>query len=73
MRPTVKHHWHEAAFVPDAADTDAALGVIRRFRELRGDAFSGGSATLEQFTGTEARSWWIAGHCVLVTCLTVTT
>ena len=66
---SLKHSWAEAAFVPDSADLSAAERVADRFRELRGDDLVGGVVVrrFEEFTGPEARSWWVDGRCVLVT------
>ncbi|MDX6280319.1 MAG: hypothetical protein QOH03_1390, partial [Kribbellaceae bacterium] len=40
-----------------------------RFLELRGDSFTGGFVLrrFENFTGAEARTWWVGGRCMLVT------
>ncbi|MCY1143996.1 ATP-grasp domain-containing protein [Actinoplanes sp. Pm04-4] len=64
-----KHYWHEATYIPDLADRDAAWSVARRLRELRGADFTGGFVLrrFEEFTGAEARTWWIDGTCRLVT------
>ena len=66
---SMKHHWHEAAYVPDLADADAAWAVAARLRELRGDDFAGGFVLrrFERFTGAEVRTWWVDGVCRLVT------
>lgn len=66
---SMKHHWHEAAFVPDVADTGAAWRVASRLRDLRGDDFAGGFVLrrFERFTGAEVRSWWTGGVCRLLT------
>ncbi|GGQ76739.1 ATP-grasp domain-containing protein [Couchioplanes azureus] len=66
---SMKHHWDEAAFIPDVADADAAWRVASRFRELRADDFAGGFVLrrFEPFTGAEVRTWWIGGVCRLVT------
>ena len=66
---SMKHHWHEAAFIPEVADSDMAWQVADRFRELRGDDFVGGFVLrrFEPFTGAEVRTWWIHGACRLVT------
>ncbi|MEV4704471.1 ATP-grasp domain-containing protein [Actinoplanes sp. NPDC049316] len=66
---SMKHYWHEAAYVPDVADGDAAWRVASRFRELRGDDFTGGFVLrrFESFTGAEVRTWWVDGGCRLVT------
>ncbi|MEU4619276.1 ATP-grasp domain-containing protein [Actinoplanes sp. NPDC023801] len=66
---SMKHYWHEAAFIPDVADAAAAWAVASRFRELRGDGFTGGFVLrrFERFTGAEVRTWWIGGSCRLVT------
>ncbi|XVJ60112.1 MAG: ATP-grasp domain-containing protein [Tepidisphaera sp.] len=55
-----KHAWHEACFVPDPTNFDAAIRVINRFIELRGRDFEGG-LVLRAFadlrrTGTHPRS-----------------
>jgi len=66
---SAKHHWHEAAYVPDVADGEAAWRVARRFAELRDDARVGGFVLrrYEPFAGAEARTWWTAGRLALVT------
>jgi hypothetical protein len=66
---SMKHYWHEAAFIPDVADTSAAWQVATRFRQLRDEDFVGGFVLrrFEVFTGAEARTWWIDGACRLVT------
>ncbi|MEU8283859.1 ATP-grasp domain-containing protein [Micromonospora sp. NPDC048905] len=65
---SMKHHWHEAAFIPDLTDPEAAWQVATRFRELRADDFTGGFVlrAFERLTTAEARTWWIGGACVLV-------
>ncbi|MEU4565792.1 ATP-grasp domain-containing protein [Micromonospora sp. NPDC023956] len=65
---SMKHHWDEAAFVPDLTDGEAAWAVARRFRELREDDFVGGFVLrrFERFTSAEVRTWWRDGRCVLV-------
>ncbi|PRY41755.1 ATP-grasp domain-containing protein [Umezawaea tangerina] len=65
---SMKHHWHEAAFIPEAADREAAWAVARRFAELRGDEAVGGFVLrrFERFTSAEARTWWVDGRCALV-------
>jgi hypothetical protein len=66
---SMKHYWHEAAYIPDAADHAAAWQVAARFRELREDDFTGGFVLrrFEKFTSAEARTWWTDGTCRLVT------
>ncbi|MFG1991439.1 ATP-grasp domain-containing protein [Actinoplanes sp. NPDC048988] len=66
---SMKHYWYEAAYIPDLADAGKAWAVARRFRELRGDDFTGGYVLrrFEDFTGAEARTWWVDGECRLVT------
>jgi ATP-grasp domain, R2K clade family 3 len=66
---SMKHYWHEAAYIPDTADHTAAWNVAARFRELREDEFTGGFVLrrYEQFTSAEARTWWAGGTCRLVT------
>ena len=65
---SMKHYWHEAAFIPDLADTPAAWTVAARFRQLRDDDFTGGFVLrrFEQFISAEARTWWVNGVCRLV-------
>ncbi|MFI0791670.1 ATP-grasp domain-containing protein [Micromonospora rubida] len=65
---SMKHHWDEAAFIPDLADPEAAWAVARRFRQLREDDFVGGFVLrrFERFTSAEVRTWWRDGRCVLV-------
>ena len=66
---SLKHHWHDAALVPDVTDLRGSRAVAERFLELRGDAFDGGLVLrrFEDFAGAELRSWWVAGRCVLLT------
>lgn len=65
---SMKHHWHEAAYIPDLADADAAWKVAARFAELREDDLVGGFVLrrFERFTGAEVRTWWVDGTCRLV-------
>ncbi|MBO4208572.1 ATP-grasp domain-containing protein [Micromonospora echinofusca] len=65
---SMKHHWHEAAYLPDVADHAGVWRVARRFLELRGDDFTGGLVVrrFERFAGREVRTWWRHGRCVLV-------
>jgi ATP-grasp domain, R2K clade family 3 len=37
-----KHYWHEACFIPSAADAAAVERVVRRFLELQGDSLNEG-------------------------------
>ena len=64
---SMKHYWHEAAFIPDLAD-DAAWAVASRFVELRDDDLTGGFVLrrFEDFTGPELRTWWVDGVCRIV-------
>ncbi|WP_020386444.1 ATP-grasp domain-containing protein [Kribbella catacumbae] len=66
---SMKHYWDEAAYIPDVTDRVAVQRVAARFLELRGDAFTGGFVLrrFEEFTGAEARTWWIGGSCALIT------
>ncbi len=66
---SMKHYWHEAAYIPDVADTPAAWKVAARFRELRDEEFTGGFVLrrFEDFAGAEARTWWVDGTCRLIT------
>ncbi len=65
---SMKHYWHEAAFVPELADADAAWAVADRLRQLRDDEFVGGYVLrrFEHFVGAEVRTWWVDGVCRLV-------
>ena len=65
---SMKHYWHEAAFIPDVADLEGAWRVAARFLELREDAFVGGLVLrrFEELTTAEVRTWWVRGRCVLV-------
>jgi len=65
---SLKHSWHEAAFIAEVADGDAAWRVAARFLELREDSFVGGLVLrrFERFASAEARTWWVDGTCVLV-------
>lgn len=65
---SAKHHWHEAAYVPELADADAAWRVASRLRELRGDDFTGGFVLrrFEPLTAPELRTWWISGEPRLI-------
>lgn len=47
-----KHNWHEACFIPDAADETAALRIMNRCVELRGDMLNGG-VVLRRFVPLE--------------------
>ncbi|MCC3313137.1 ATP-grasp domain-containing protein [Nocardia africana] len=65
---SMKHHWHEAMYIPDLADTDAAWQVARRLRELRGPDLTGGFVLrrFEDLAAEEVRTWWVDGNCRLV-------
>ena len=65
---SMKHYWHEAVYIPDLADTDAAWSVAGRFRQLRDDDFTGGFVLrrCEHFGSAEVRTWWVHGVCRLV-------
>jgi hypothetical protein len=66
---SMKHYWDQACYIPDTAHRAAAWTVAARFRELRGDDFTGGFVLrrYEQLTTAEARTWWAGGTCRLVT------
>ncbi len=66
---SMKHYWHEAAFIPDVADLDGAWRIARRFLELRDDSFVGGLVLrrFESLRADEVRTWWVNGTCVLTT------
>ncbi|MFD7657041.1 ATP-grasp domain-containing protein [Actinosynnema sp. NPDC059797] len=64
---SMKHHWDEAAFIPDLADADAAWAVASRFRELREEVVGGFVLRrFERFASAEVRTWWVDGTCRLV-------
>jgi hypothetical protein len=56
---SMKHYWHEAAYIPDVADSAAAWKVAARFRELRDEEFTGGFVLrrFERFTSTHDIKW----------------
>ncbi|MGW2632168.1 ATP-grasp domain-containing protein [Streptomyces chattanoogensis] len=64
-----KHEWEEAAYVPDASDTDRLASVVRRFVALQEEFLTGGVVlrAFEDFARTvgEARVWWLDGEPVL--------
>ena len=66
---SMKHYWHEAAWIPDLTDAAQAWSVAERMAHLRSDDLTGGFVVrrYETFTGAEVRSWWIDGTCRLVT------
>ncbi|NUT98310.1 MAG: ATP-grasp domain-containing protein [Saccharothrix sp.] len=65
---SMKHHWDEAAYIPDVADADAAWAIAHKFRELRDDDFAGGFVLrrFERFVSAEVRTWWVDGVCRLI-------
>lgn len=65
---SMKHYWHEAAFIPELSDADSAWAVASRFRELRAEDMAGGFVLreFETFTSSEVRTWWVDGVCRLV-------
>ena len=65
---SMKHHWHEAAFIPELTDAAAAWRVADRFRQLRDDDLVGGFVLrrFEEFTSAEVRTWWVDGVCRLI-------
>jgi hypothetical protein len=66
---SMKHHWHEACYVPDVHDAGGLRRVASRLRELRDDDFTGGYVlrAFEPFASPEVRSWWVDGRCAAVT------
>jgi hypothetical protein len=66
---SMKNYWHEAAYIPDLADSATAWKVATRFRELREEEFTGGFVLrrFEHFTTAEARTWWVNGAGRLAT------
>lgn len=65
---SMKHYWHEAAFIPDAADAASSWAVACRFRELRDEDMVGGFVLrrFERFVSAEVRTWWVEGTCRLI-------
>lgn len=66
---SMKHHWHEAMYVPDLADVDTLVRVAGRFLELRAEDLVGGLVLrrFERFTSAKWRTWWVGARCALVT------
>lgn len=63
-----KHEWDEAAFVPDAGDTEHLAAVVGRFVALQEEFLTGGVVLrdFESFEAVgEARVWWVDGEPVL--------
>lgn len=65
---SMKHYWHEAAFIPEVDDGAAAWAVASRFRELREADMTGGFVLrrFEHLVSAEVRTWWVDGRCALV-------
>lgn len=65
---SMKHYWHEAAFIPDLAAADRAWAVAERFVALRDDDLTGGFVLrrFEDFVAPELRTWWVDGVCRIV-------
>lgn len=65
---SMKHYWHEAAFIPEVDDADGAWRVATRFQELRGEDMTGGFVVrrFENFLSAEVRTWWVDGRCRLI-------
>ncbi|HSA49094.1 MAG TPA: ATP-grasp domain-containing protein [Yinghuangia sp.] len=64
-----KHEWDTACFVPDLADTAGLASVVDAFLTGQGVFLTGGVAlrAYEEFTGPEARVWWVDAVPVLST------
>ncbi|MGW9430666.1 ATP-grasp domain-containing protein [Streptomyces decoyicus] len=63
-----KHEWDEAAYVPDATDTERLASVVGRFVDLQEEFLTGGVVlrAFEPFAEVgEARVWWVDGEPVL--------
>ncbi|MEU5473691.1 GNAT family N-acetyltransferase [Streptomyces lydicus] len=64
-----KHEWEEAAYVPDAADTERLAAVVGRFVALQEESLTGGVVlrAFEEYDRAvgEARVWWVDGEPVL--------
>ncbi|MFE7830154.1 GNAT family N-acetyltransferase [Streptomyces nigrescens] len=64
-----KHEWDEAAYVPDAQDTERLSAVVARFLALQEEFLTGGVVlrAFEDFAAVgEARVWWVDGEPVLI-------
>ena len=63
-----KHEWDEACYVPDLADAAGLRRVVDTFVERQDDSLAGGVVirVFEQFTGGEARVWWLDGEPIVV-------
>ncbi|AHH19033.1 hypothetical protein NONO_c42490 [Nocardia nova SH22a] len=64
---SMKHHWHEAMYIPDLADAEAAWRVASRLRDMREAEFTGGFVIrrFEELAAAEVRTWWVDGQCML--------
>lgn len=64
-----KHEWAEAAYVPDASDTERLASVVGRFVALQEEFLTGGVVlrAFEDYASAvgEARVWWVDGEPVL--------
>jgi hypothetical protein len=65
---SMKHYWDEAEFIPDVGDSAGVLRVAGRFLELRDEDLVGGLVvrSFEQYRPGEVRSWWVDGHCAVL-------
>ena len=65
---SMKHYWHEAAYIPDLALADPAWAVADRFVQLRDGDLTGGFVLrrFEDFAAPELRTWWGDGVCRIV-------
>jgi len=66
---SMKHYWTQATCIPQTSDQAAAWKIAARFRQLRGDDFTGGFVIrrFEPFCSAEVRTWWTGGTCRLIT------
>ncbi|THV26522.1 ATP-grasp domain-containing protein [Glycomyces paridis] len=64
-----KHEWATACHVPDLGDRAALRRVVDAFLDLQGEDLCGGVVlrAFEDFTGPEARVWWLDGAPAAVT------
>ncbi|TDQ54255.1 ATP-grasp domain-containing protein [Actinorugispora endophytica] len=59
-----KYEWEDACHVPDLRDAARLHRVVARMVELQGGFLDGGIVVraFEEFTGAEARVWWVGGE-----------
>ena len=61
---SIRHYWHEASFISELDEADAAWAVASR---LRDQDMAGGFVLrrFENVVSAEVRTWWVDGACQL--------